>query len=61
MLRKLQLQDNNEEKEKLLHEFTLHGIAKYILDGKAKNIVTMAGAGISTCSYYLIVIANYYY
>ena len=37
-----------EKPEQLLEEVTLDGVAKYIREGKAKNIVTMAGAGIST-------------
>ncbi len=32
----------------MLDELSFEGIVKYIKDGKAKNIVTMAGAGIST-------------
>nr|CAD7265704.1 unnamed protein product [Timema shepardi] len=38
----------DEVKVKVLDEVTLDGIVKYIKHGKAKNIVTMAGAGIST-------------
>ncbi|KAL3872734.1 hypothetical protein ACJMK2_035938 [Sinanodonta woodiana] len=34
--------------EKVLEEFTLEGIVKYIKSGKCHNIITMAGAGIST-------------
>jgi NAD-dependent deacetylase sirtuin 2 len=35
--------------EQLLPEVNFDGVVKYILDGKCKNIITMAGAGISTC------------
>ncbi|KAM9812439.1 NAD-dependent protein deacetylase sirtuin-2 [Syngnathus typhle] len=34
--------------EKILDDLTLEGVAKYILSGKCKNIICMAGAGIST-------------
>ncbi|XP_071161602.1 NAD-dependent protein deacetylase sirtuin-2-like [Mytilus edulis] len=34
--------------ESLLDTVDFNGIVKYIKDGKAKNIITMAGAGIST-------------
>lgn len=34
--------------EKVLDELTLGGVARYILSGKCKNIICMAGAGIST-------------
>uniref|UniRef100_A0A8C6US80 NAD-dependent protein deacetylase sirtuin-2 n=1 Tax=Neogobius melanostomus TaxID=47308 RepID=A0A8C6US80_9GOBI len=34
--------------EKVLDELTLDGVAKYMLSGKCKNIICMAGAGIST-------------
>ncbi|XP_077998375.1 NAD-dependent protein deacetylase sirtuin-2-like [Glandiceps talaboti] len=36
------------EKPKILDEINFEGIAKYIKEGKAKNIVIMTGAGIST-------------
>lgn len=32
----------------ILDEVSFAGIVKYIKDGKAKNVVTLAGAGIST-------------
>ncbi|XP_041352849.1 NAD-dependent protein deacetylase sirtuin-2-like isoform X2 [Gigantopelta aegis] len=34
--------------EKLLPEVTIEGVAKYILSDKCNNVVTIAGAGIST-------------
>ena len=35
--------------ESVLEEVTFEGIAKYIVSDKCQKIVTMAGAGISTC------------
>ena len=35
-----------------LDEMTLKGIAKYLLSDQCHNVVTMAGAGISTCEYW---------
>ncbi len=41
--------------EQLLEDVSLEGIIKYIKSGKCKKIVTMAGAGISTCKcFYLL-------
>jgi len=37
----------------VLEEVNFEGIIKYIKEGKAKRIITMAGAGISTCKSYL--------
>ncbi|XP_006811176.1 NAD-dependent protein deacetylase sirtuin-2-like [Saccoglossus kowalevskii] len=37
-----------EKTQQLLDELTLQGVAKYIHDGKCRNIITMVGAGIST-------------
>ncbi|KAK7067012.1 NAD-dependent protein deacetylase sirtuin-2 [Halocaridina rubra] len=37
-----------EDIPKVLDEVSVEGIVKYILSGQCKNIVTMAGAGIST-------------
>ncbi|XP_061924617.1 NAD-dependent protein deacetylase sirtuin-2-like isoform X1 [Entelurus aequoreus] len=34
--------------EKVLDDLTLEGVAQYILSGKCKNIICLAGAGIST-------------
>ncbi|KAG0721368.1 NAD-dependent protein deacetylase sirtuin-2 [Chionoecetes opilio] len=36
------------EGEKVLDEVSVEGVVKYIKSGKCKNIITMAGAGIST-------------
>ena len=33
----------------LLDEVSFEGVARYIAEGKCSRIVTMAGAGISTC------------
>ena len=40
---------NEPTPECLLDEMTLAGIAKYIASDKCQKIITMAGAGISTC------------
>ena len=47
------LQRNNDEPQgkSLLDEVSFKGIAQYIKSGKCKKIVTLAGAGISTCKY----------
>ena len=39
---------------KKLTAFTLDGVVKYIKDNNCKNIVTMVGAGISTCKSFKI-------
>ena len=43
--------DENEQPqaEKILSELNFDGIAEYIKSEKCKNIIVMAGAGISTC------------
>ncbi|XP_070563240.1 NAD-dependent protein deacetylase sirtuin-2-like [Ptychodera flava] len=41
---------SEEEPEQLLDELSLEGVVKYIKAGKCKNIITMAGAGISTAA-----------
>ncbi|XP_063231835.1 NAD-dependent protein deacetylase sirtuin-2-like [Bacillus rossius redtenbacheri] len=47
--RKLRLSSDEEQKqEQILEDISLNGIAQYILHGKCKNIIVMAGAGIST-------------
>ncbi|XP_065057619.1 NAD-dependent protein deacetylase sirtuin-2-like [Rhopilema esculentum] len=40
--------DDEPKREPVIEEFTLNGIAKYIKEGKCKNIIVMTGAGIST-------------
>lgn len=52
-LRLQQAAEPEEEHEKLLSEFTLAGVAKYIRSKKVKRIITMAGAGISTCTLFV--------
>jgi NAD+-dependent protein deacetylase sirtuin 2 len=37
--------------EKLLEKPDFDSVAKYMLSDKCKNIITMAGAGISTCEF----------
>ncbi|KAH3852320.1 NAD-dependent protein deacetylase sirtuin-2-like [Dreissena polymorpha] len=44
---KLKVEEKVQE-DSLLDEVTFEGIARYILSDRCKNIVTMAGAGIST-------------
>jgi len=44
------LQDNGPGgKPSILTQMNLDGIVEYIQAGKCRNIITMAGAGISTC------------
>ena len=38
-----------EGMQQVLEEVTFQGVARFIRSGKCKNIVTMVGAGISTC------------
>ena len=45
------LAEKGEKPEQRLPTVSLDGIAEYIKSGKCKNIITMAGAGISTCKY----------
>ena len=40
-----------DKPEQLLEEVSLDGVVQFIQSGKCKNIVTLAGAGISTCEY----------
>ncbi len=54
MKQSLGLQDK-ENCEQLLDDFSLDSVAKYINSDKCKNIITMAGAGISTCKFSLII------
>lgn len=50
----LSLKQNEPKPESLLTEVTFEGIVEYIKSGKCKKIVTMAGAGISTCKLFLL-------
>lgn len=43
-----------EDKLQLVDTLDLDGVANYINSGKVKNIITMAGAGISTCTFVFI-------
>ena len=45
----LKITGSEEKPEQKLEQLDLDGVAKYIADGKCKKIITMAGAGISTC------------
>lgn len=47
LLNKLHLSGGGET-PKVLDEVTVEGIVKYIKNGQCKNVITMAGAGIST-------------
>eukprot|EP00088_Acartia_fossae_P020658 TRINITY_DN2219_c0_g1_i1.p1 TRINITY_DN2219_c0_g1~~TRINITY_DN2219_c0_g1_i1.p1 ORF type:complete len:374 (-),score=70.36 TRINITY_DN2219_c0_g1_i1:297-1418(-) len=40
--------DSDQSNPHIFDEFSLDGVVKYIQEGRAKNIITMAGAGIST-------------
>lgn len=40
--------------KQVLSTVNLEGVAKLILEGKVKKVITMAGAGISTCEYLYI-------
>lgn len=47
---KLKISDkDDEEKVKVLDDVSLDGIIDYFKKNNCKNIITMAGAGISTC------------
>lgn len=50
--------ESTEPIEKVLDEVNLDGIVKWIKGNRCKNIITLAGAGISTCKY---VLHRYYY
>ena len=43
--------DTAAEPTRLLEELTVDGIVRYIRSGRCKKILTMAGAGISTCKW----------
>lgn len=40
--------------EKVLDDVNIDGIVKWIQSEKCKNVITLSGAGISTCKYYTI-------
>lgn len=42
-----------EDTTQILEEVSFEGVAKYITSGKCQNIITMVGAGISTCKSWL--------
>lgn len=39
----------DKEKIKVLDNVSIEGIAEFLKSDKCKNVITMAGAGISTC------------
>ena len=43
-----------EEVAQVLDEVSFEGVARFIKSGKCKNIITMVGAGISTCKYSVV-------
>lgn len=49
MKKQMNLNDDEPKPESVLDEVSFEGIARYIKSDKCKNIITMAGAGISTC------------
>jgi NAD-dependent deacetylase sirtuin 2 len=48
LLSKLHIKGSSEPAMKILEEPSLEGVKRYIESGKCKNIIVMAGAGIST-------------
>ncbi len=46
--KKTEGEKRKEKPEQLLEEVSLDGVAKYVSTGRARKVVTMAGAGIST-------------
>lgn len=56
LAQKLRLFDSNNEQnnpQKVLHELSIDGIVDYIKEKENCKIITMAGAGISTCEFFL--------
>lgn len=57
LVQKLRLVDlstsnrTDQSQQRILHELSLDGIVKYIKEKPDCKIITMAGAGISTCKY----------
>ena len=49
MRQSLGLSEDETKPEQVLEELSVEGVAQYMKSGKCKNIITMAGAGISTC------------
>jgi len=49
MMKNLKVKKAGEDVEKILDSPDLDSLVRYVLSGKCKNIITMAGAGISTC------------
>lgn len=50
-LRLVDLPANDESQQLVLHKLNLDGIVEYIKENTNCKIITMAGAGISTCEY----------
>lgn len=55
LAQKLRLSDssdyNEHSQQKVLRELSLDGIVEYIKENENLKIITMAGAGISTCKF----------
>jgi len=45
--------ESKSEVEKILEKPDLDSVIKYIKSDRCKNIITLAGAGISTCKFFL--------
>lgn len=66
LAQKLNLSDDSsaddvqdKPKKKILNNLNLDGIVEYIKENNCKKIITMAGAGISTCKYFFFVFILY--
>lgn len=51
--------DQNDESQSVLRNLSLDGIVEYIKENANCKIITMAGAGISTCKYILKLYSTY--
>lgn len=52
-------EQNNESQQSVLRNLSLDGIVEYIKENANCKIITMAGAGISTCKYILKIYSTY--
>jgi len=50
--RAVKLKADEPKPDSVLNEVSFDGIVEYIKSGKCKKIVTIAGAGISTCNFF---------
>ena len=51
MKKSLKITGSEEKAEQKLEQLDLDGVAKFIAAEKCSKVITMAGAGISTCKY----------